>query len=444
MEAIQQAMATAFVALILAFVAFNLIVFVARRFLYVCAPNEILVFSGGRYPNPDGSYSGYKVVHGGRAWRKPFIERVDRMQLTTIPLEVTVTNAYSKGGIPLRVHAVANVKVSDATGEVKNAIERYLGRGMAEVQQVARENLEGNLRGIIAQLTPEEINEDRLAFAERLTEEAFHDLSKLGIQLDTFKIQAVSDEVNYLNSIGRPEIAEVIRKAEIAESDATREAEKVAADAKALADVAEAEADREIAQHLNALRTLDAELKAMVEAEQLKAKAAAEEARSLAEQELQEIRREREKVRLQADVVIPAEAERESLEMQARGNVAPIEARGLAQAEALRLLVEAWKQAGPDANQIYLINQLEMVARLTAGAVDKLHVQEIHLIDDGSGHSLTSLLKSFPMAMMSVTDGMRANYGIDIPGLIAKVSQGASSAPPPPEASGPSPEGPTG
>ena len=84
--------------------------------------------------------------------RIPLLERVDRMSLLSIPIDLKVANAYSKGGIPLRVHAIANVKVSSDPRVVGNAIERFLGRDPAEIARVAKESLEGHLRGVLANL----------------------------------------------------------------------------------------------------------------------------------------------------------------------------------------------------------------------------------------------------------------------------------------------------
>ena len=190
-----------------------------KQFLLIGKPNEVLVFSGRTRKLADGSEVGYReILGGGWTWRWPIIEKVDRMKLTTIPIEIQTTNAYSAGGIPLNVHAVANIKVSSNPSRVKYAIERFMGRDPLEIQRVGKETLEGHLRGVLARLTPEEVNEDRLKFAQELTAEADEDFVKLGLDLDVLKIQNVSDDVEYLDSIGRSRIAEVIRDAEIAES----------------------------------------------------------------------------------------------------------------------------------------------------------------------------------------------------------------------------------
>jgi len=111
---------------------------------------------------------------------------------------VQVQGAYTKVGIPLKVRAIAVIKLSSDPNTVMNAVERFLGRGTADIQQVAKETLEGNLRGVLATLTPEEVNEDRLKFADSLSKEVEHDLAKLGLHLDVLKIQHVTDDANYL------------------------------------------------------------------------------------------------------------------------------------------------------------------------------------------------------------------------------------------------------
>ena len=96
-------------------VVFGLVLVVAliKRFLFICGPHEIVVFSGRAHRLPDGSTSNYKILHGGRGFRLPFLEVVRKMDMRLFPVDVTVQNAYSSGGIPLTVRAIANVKLSN-------------------------------------------------------------------------------------------------------------------------------------------------------------------------------------------------------------------------------------------------------------------------------------------------------------------------------------------
>src|SRR5512132_1519944 len=147
-------------------VAVLVVIALVRSFMYICRPNEILIFSG-RQRMTEGESVGFRVITGGRAFRWPVLERVARMDMSIIPIDLAVHGAFSKG-IPLHVQAIANVKISSDPHYVGNAIERFLDRGIDEIRLVAKQTLEGALRGVVARLTPEEVNEDRLKFAEQL------------------------------------------------------------------------------------------------------------------------------------------------------------------------------------------------------------------------------------------------------------------------------------
>ena len=213
----------AFVLVVTAFVVFIVLTSLVRSLLYVSAPNEALIFSG-RVRRVGQREVGYRVARGGRALRMPLFEVVDSVELSNIAIDIEVKGAYSKGGIPLNVHGVANVKLPGEDPLLNNAVERFLGKQLPEIMRIAKETLEGNLRGVLAQLTPEEVNQDKARFAHTLLEEAEHDLNRMGLVLDTLKIQNITDDVGYLNSIGRIQGAKVRMEAAIAEAKARADA----------------------------------------------------------------------------------------------------------------------------------------------------------------------------------------------------------------------------
>ena len=398
---------------------------ILKQFLLIGRPNELLVFSGRQRQLADGSSIGYReVTGGGRAFRIPVLEKVDRMELSTLPVDIRITNAYSKGGIPLTVHAVANVKVSTDPLVMKNAIERFMGHDRSEIRRVAKETLEGHLRGVLATLTPEEVNEDRLKFAGALLEEAEVDFDRLGLQLDTLKIQNVSDDVKYLDSIGRRRIAEVIRDAEVAESVATSEAKQSEAESHQVGEVARQTAQTAIVQAENGLRQLRAQLEAEAKAEEEQAVAAAQQARAEAEAELQEVRKQLEQLRLEADVVLPAEAERQAAALRARGQAATIEENGRAMAEVLQMMTDTWLQAGDDAKDIFLIQQLEEVLRTVVARVHGIELGEVTLLDSGDGQALPRHVASFPAMVRQVLDELRTSTGVDVTGILSGTTSG--------------------
>jgi flotillin len=393
---------------------------ILSRFLFVCRPSEILIFSGRRHRRDDGSEVGFRIVFGGRAWRVPLIESVQRMEMLSIPIDVAVQNAYTKVGIPLKVRAIAIVKLSSNPDVVMNAIERFLGRGRVDIQQVAKETLEGNLRGVLATLTPEEVNEDRLKFADSLSAEVEHDLSKLGLHLDVLKIQHVTDDANYLASIGRERIAQVIRDAEIAESNARNEAAKESAGASMRAQVAEADAERAIVQKRNDLRRVAAELESAAKSLEERTEQAALAAQAKAEQALQKVRRELESLRLVADVIAPAEVRQEAAALTAAGAAASVAENGRASADSLRLVADAWTKAGPSAQDMFLIHRLEEITHIVVDAVRQIQLGPVQLIDSGDGEALPRFAAAYPLAVANVLRSLAETTGVDITALLAQ------------------------
>jgi flotillin len=251
------------------------------RLIVIVPPNSAAVITGRQRLLEDGGAVGYRTVNGGRTLRIPIVEKVQWLALGTIPLELSVTDAYSKGNVPLSVQAVANVKIASTPEYVfNNAVERLLGKDIKQIEALARETLTGNLRGVLAKLTPEEVNEDRLGFAKHLSEEADHDLKKLGLQLDVLKIQHVSDRVGYLQAIGEKATAEAIRDAEIAKADAIAETRRKQSEAHRLSEVAAADNESETKQRQAAARQLaqiaDAEAEAEIKRKQAEARQLAE------------------------------------------------------------------------------------------------------------------------------------------------------------------------
>jgi len=391
--------------------------------IQICDPNKILIISGRKYKRQDGQVLGYRVIYGGRTFRIPILETVKTMDLSTMPVPIEVTNAYSKGGTPLDIQAIANVKIARDETVVGNAIERFLGRGPEEIARVARETLEGNLRGVVALLTPEQLNEDRLEFAERIASDVRNDLSKLGLHLDTLKIQSVSDQVDYLNSIGRRQIANIVRDAEIAESNAVAEAEQIEADSNKQAEVAQTQARTVIQEKENELRQITAEVEKQARIEEERTLAAAEEARARAQRELQVIRAQLEQARLEVEKILPARAQQKAQEYQARGESATLEENAKAAAQASQLLVKVWQETGVDASELFLVQQLDMVLKEAGRIPSRLHLGEVSVIDNGDGKAIASLLNAYPEMVRQFLRQSEETLGIPLTANLSLTAQ---------------------
>ena len=397
---------------------FALLLILLRAFLHICRPNEILVFSGRKHKLPDGTVSGFKILHGGRGFRLPFLETVSRMDMRLFPVEVVVQNAYSKGGIPLSVHAIANVKIASTDVGVRNAVERFLGTPPQMIAVAAQQTLEGVLREVVAQLTPEEVNEDRLKFAETLVENARDDLDKLGLSLDVLKVQHVADDQHYLANLGRGRIATMLRDAANAENAANQTVAEAQAAARQAAETATKRAETVIAQAKNGLRAELAKLDATARQIENEAAVAAETERAVAEQELQGLRAELERLRLHNDVILPAEAQRKANELSARGEASPTVENGRAVAEALRVVAAEWSAAGDVGREVFALQQLRGLVSAAAARVAGSEIADLQVVDGHDGDALGAVLAAYPQAVSRVLAETGSAVGIDVAGLL--------------------------
>jgi len=403
-----------------------------RSLMVIVPPNRAAVLTGRERKLISGERIGYRSVIGGRTLRVPIIETVQHISLETFPVEISVANAFSKGNIPLNIEAIAAVKIASQPETVfNNAVERLLGKTEEEIWALAKDTLMGNLRGVLATLTPEEVNEDRLGFAKALAEDAGEDLAALGFHLDVLKIQNVGDERGYLEAIGRKRAAEAVRDAEIAEADATAETRQRQANARQVAEIKEADAAVQIAEAQNKLRVRKAELDREAQIVERTAQVKAQEAEVEAQKALESRRVEREQLRLQADVVAPANAELDAAKARAEGDAAPIREKGRATAQVLQMLYDQVKAGGEQAYAVFLAEKLPELLATSVGAVRGVDIDKVVVIDSGGGTGVSNAVNQRVQGALGTVEAISSAVGVDI----SSVLQGAVAklAPPPQE-----------
>ncbi|HBY76188.1 MAG TPA: flotillin family protein [Cyanobacteria bacterium UBA11148] len=394
-------------------------VFVIRNLYHICQPSEVLIFAGSKHQIPGGREVGYRLVKGGSSIQLPLLERTFRMNLTNMIIDLKVAGAYSKGGIPLTVEGVANIKIAGEEPTIHNAIERLLGKSRKEIERLAKETLEGNLRGVLASLTPEQANEDQIAFARSLLDEAEDDLEKLGLVLDSLQIQNISDKVHYLDSIGRKQQAELLRDARIAEAKTRAESAIRASENERLTALRRIERDLEIAKAEAERRVRDALTKRTAMVAEAEASVGAEIARVQAEVAVQTERIKKVENQLQADVVAPAESECKKAIAKARGDAARIVEDGKSQAEGTLRLAQSWQAAGASAREIFLFQKLELLLKMMASSVPDVEVQNVTVIDGKDGSTVPK--------MASFVEQLRQTMGVDVADLMNNLARGKSS-----------------
>jgi flotillin len=382
---------------------------------------------------------------------------VQRISLEVMTLNPVCENVETSEGVPLTVTGVAQVKVMTEPELLSTACEQFLGKQVQHIERVILQTMEGHLRAILGTLSVEAIYQDRDQFAQLVREVAAPDVGRMGIEILSFTIKDVYDSVEYLESLGRAQTANVKRDADIGVAEANRDAgireaecEKAKMDTKYAADTKIANSRRQFEMQkanfdmeVNAKKA-EAELAYELQAAKEKQKIRSEEMeievverRKLIEVEEKEIaRKEKELI---AIVRRPAEAEAYRMELIAEGNrtqtveaaradaekirllgsaeASAIEAVGKAEAERMRLKAAAYKQYGEAAMLSLVLEALPKIAAEVAAPLAK--TDEIVLLgDDRATSEVSRLLASMPPSVQALT-------GIDITKVIGRVA-GAS------------------
>jgi flotillin len=390
------ALTAAMAVMLLLLVLFSAMALYARNYIKV-PPSEVAIFYGRKHTIVDDhgvkATVGFRIVRGGAALLIPILEKVAYLSLNIISIPLKIQRAYTKEGVPVTVEAVANVKIAGDDTSLRAASERFLGMTGEQIKEVIFQTLEGHLRAILGRLTVEEINADRSAFAQKMTDEAAVDLKKMGVNIDVLTIQQISDEQGYLDALGKKRTAEVKRDAVIGEALAQRDAMIQSANADQEGKTKRYEADVTIAQSLRDKEMRQAEFDAATKAKQAEADQAGPLATATARQRVTEQETRIEQVRKQQEVLVqeqeaarkekellatvvrPAEAARQAAIVQAEGvkQSTVIRAEGeksatIAKAEATQKELE-YEGAG-EAARIERIGRAEAAKVLAVGEAE--------------------------------------------------------------------------
>ena len=228
---------------------------------------------------PDTAYiiSGLrkKIIIGKASIKVPFFERMDRLSLKLIPIDVKTSTAVPTADyINILVDAAVNIKISSDSERLSVAAENFLNQDTDYIARVAREVLEGNMREIVGRMKLEEMVSDRQKFAELVKENAMPDLAAMGLDIISFNVQNFSDSNGVIDDLGIDNISQIKKKAAIAKAEADKEIAVAKAEADRQASDARINAEREIAIKNNELEIQKAELKKEADLKQAEADAA--------------------------------------------------------------------------------------------------------------------------------------------------------------------------
>lgn len=408
-----------------------------------------------------------KVVIGKASIRIPFFERLDKLNLRLIPIDVKTSNAVPTADyININVDATVNVKISNNPEKLRLAAENFLNKNTEYIAGVAREVLEGNVREIVGKMKLEEMVSDRQKFANLVKENAEPDLAAMGLDIISFNVQNFVDGNEVIENLGIDNIVKIKKAAAIARAESERDIKVAQASADKESNDAAVAAQTEIAKKQNELAIKKSELqmeadtkKAMADAaydiqkeEQRKTIEVATANADIAKQE-REIELKQKEVAvteqsLEAEVKKKAEANKYAAQQQAEAQrqaeaqkaeaeamryakeqeaagiravgeaeASAIQAKGIAEAEAMEKKAEAYAKYNKAAVAEMMIKVLPDIAAKVAeplGQIDK-----ITIIGGGDGENgVGKVAGNVPVVMAKVFESMKEATGIDLSEII--------------------------
>jgi flotillin len=437
-------------------------------------PHEALVIYGLR---------GTRIVKGGGTIIYPMIEQCRELSLELMSFDVAPQQSlYSKQGVAVTIEAVAQIKVKSDPESIRTASEQFLTKRPEQREGLIRLVMEGHLRGIIGQLTVEQIVKEPEMVADRMRSTCADDMNKMGLEVISFTLKEVRDKNEYITNMGRPDIARIKRDAEVAAAEADRDIAIKRAESQRAAAVAKAQADQErvaaetasLTKQAEAERDLDIKKAEYLEATK-RAQALADKAYEIAAnvqqqaviqeavrvqqiereaqikvQEAEIARRERELI---ATVLKPAEVERQRIETiaeaerqrmikEAEGRASAIRAQGEAEAEiifkkgeaeakAMNIKAEAFQEYNQAAVVDKLISGMPEVVRALAEPLSK--VDKVTIVSTGNGDAAGAykLTGDITKIAAQVPALFEALSGMQMSDLLSKVRTIGDKAPKP-------------
>lgn len=430
-------------AIIIGVVVILFVVFILAS--YIKAPTDRALIVSGLRKNP-------KFVIGKSALRIPFLQRVDKLELKMISVDVKTkesvpTNEY----INVNIDSAVKIKVGSSKEMLEKAASNFLNKNEDYIRNSVGDVLEGNVREIIGQMRLEDIVQDRKMFAEKVQENAAPDMARMGLEIVSFNVQNVTDEGNVIENLGIDRVVSISKSAQISRAESERDIAVAKANATKQANDARIEAETAIAERNNELEIKKQELKRAADVKKAEADAAYEiqqqEQRktieittadaNIAKQEKEIELREKEiavkEKTLDADIRKQAEAEKyatqqkadaqlyqrqkeaeaESIKAKGLADAESIKARGLAEAEAMEKKAEAMAKYGKAAMTEMIIKVLPQMAEAIAKPLES--IDKVTIIDGGSGENgVGTFSGNVPSVLAKTIESIKETTGFDL------------------------------
>ncbi|WP_421918518.1 flotillin family protein [Marinifilum sp.] len=445
------------VLLITAIVIFVFVLIVSFFKRYKRCPSDRVLVVYGKVGKGAGTESrSAKCIHGGAAFVWPIIQDYAFLDLTPISIEINLTNALSKQNIRVDVPSRFTVGVSTEAGVMTNAAERLLGLSQVDVSNLAKDIIFGQLRLVVATMDIEEINSNRDKFLAAVSSNVEAELKKIGLKLINVNVTDINDESGYIDALGKEAAAKAINDAKksvaeknrdgsIGEANALQEQRVQVAAADATAVEGENTAKITIANSDAGRREKEAEAERLATAAEKVATARALEEAYSAEKEAESARAIRDKASQTADIVVPAQIDKEKIEIaaeaiaeqtrrHAKGEADAIymkmeaEAKGIyeilsKQAEGFDKIVNAAGSDAKDAVMLMIADKLPELVSTQVEAIKNIKIDKVTVWENGNGKDGKTSTANFMQGMMGSIPPMEELFkmaGMELPTYLGK------------------------
>ena len=445
------------------------VMFFAQRYKR-CPPDQIMVIYGRTERTADGRPKPSKTLHGGASLVWPLIQDYAYISLKPMTINIDLRGALSLQNIRINVPSTFTIGVSTEPSIMANAAERLLGFRVEDIEEMAKEIIFGQLRLTVATLTIEQINQDRDSFLELIQKNVGQEMRKVGLYLINVNIADITDESDYIESIGKKAASTAVEQARVdvanaqrdgaigqAEADRTREIQVAQNNAEAEKGRKAAQADQRVYVEQqeamavggeNAAQAEIAKANADLAEAEASAKQRADVATANAEAEIAKAKYEEEEQTLRASeiaretiakqqVEIAAEAEAERQRRIARGEADAILAKYEAEAEGVQKVLEAKahgysnlvSSASGDpkaAATLLMVEKIEAMVSAQTEAIRNLKIDKITVWDSGNdkdGNSATSNFVSSLVQSLPPIHDVAKMSGVELPDYLGSMTE---------------------
>lgn len=458
-----------------AIVVFLLIVGLLRSLIRVCPSNHILVVTGGTSTNVNGRKYGFRLQKGGWTFVIPFIQSVQSIDLTIIPIDVRVEGVNSANGINVGADATACVCIDDQNEELLySAVQQLLGKSRPQIQEQIRETMIGNFRAALNKTTPlqamgmvesvegvddvglaeiadEAFNTqidhidinlgsddldgnyelanvvdgkivvdgegERAIFRQVLLEDCQQDLSTFGIEVVSVSLQRIWDTSSYIANLANKTLSRKRKEVEIEEARLRAQAERAESNAERRMEVAKSQADEQILAIRQEVEVYRRQCDASINRTKLEADSAIAEAASGGQRSVEEMKVELQELKNQSEVTQVAQAQRRAAEIIAGGEAEAARLVREANNDLLEQKVQMINQAGEIGKMALFVEQLPQLFEAYQQSAGKQSVANLLVMNEEDGFN--TAVNRGPAAMVHFLNQLEEGFGISIKDLMS-------------------------